>query len=487
MSVINNHNKEMLKASLLLYAVTDRAWCGKKTLKEQVAEAIEGGITFLQIREKDLSDEEFLQEAIEIGQLAREHNIPFVINDNVDIAIKSGADGVHVGQKDMKAKDVRYLIGADKILGVSVQTVEQALLAEKYGADYLGVGAVFPTGSKNDADDVSYETLKAICEAVDIPVVAIGGISQSNIGKLKGSSISGVAVISAIFGQENIISATQNLKDNAKKMLVCEPEETLNRVLTIAGSDCSGGAGIQADIKTITAHKAYAMSVITALTAQNTTKVSSVYDVSATFVGEQLDSVFMDIFPEAVKIGMVSNKEVINVIANKLIYYNAKNIVVDPVMISTSGSRLIDDDAVLVLKEKLFSIATIITPNIIEAQALSGIQIECKADMLTAAQIISKEYDCNVLCKGGHSIDDADDLLYLKGGKSIWYKSERVDNSNTHGTGCTLSSAIAVNLAKGENIETAVKNAKEYIFGAIKANLNLGKGNGPLNHMYNLK
>ncbi len=200
------------KESLLLYAVTDRTWLNGETLYEQVEKAIKGGVTFVQLREKDLDEESFLSEALEIQKLCKMYNIPFIINDNVEIAKKINADGVHVGQSDMKAGNVRAILGKDKILGVSAQTVEQALLAEKEGADYLGVGAVFPTGSKADADDVSYETLKEICEAVSIPVVAIGGISAGNVLTLKGSGISGIAVISAIFAAEDIESATKNLK-----------------------------------------------------------------------------------------------------------------------------------------------------------------------------------------------------------------------------------------------------------------------------------
>ena len=205
------------KKSLLLYAVTDRSWLNGTTLYKQVEEAIKGGVTFVQLREKKLDKESFLNEASEIQKLCRKYNIPFVINDNVEIAKRINADGVHVGQTDMSAVNVRAILGDDKILGVSVQTVEQAVLAQKQGADYLGVGAVFPTGSKADAEDVSYETLKAICEAVNIPVVAIGGISASNVLALKGSGISGIAVISAIFAAENIESATKNLKHLTKK------------------------------------------------------------------------------------------------------------------------------------------------------------------------------------------------------------------------------------------------------------------------------
>ena len=207
------------KKDLILYAVTDRTWLGNMTLYEQVEEAIKGGATFVQLREKELDDETFLKEAFEIKALCRKYNVPFVINDNVEIAKKIDADGVHVGQSDMKAENVRAILGKDKILGVSAQTVEQAILAEKMGADYLGVGAVFPTGSKADAEDVSYETLKAICEAVSIPVVAIGGISTSNVSKLENSGISGIAVISAIFAAEDIQSATNELKEMAEKVV----------------------------------------------------------------------------------------------------------------------------------------------------------------------------------------------------------------------------------------------------------------------------
>lgn len=204
--------KDKLEKSLLLYAVTDRHWLEGRTLEDVVRESLEGGVTFLQLREKDLDDESFFEEAVRLKVLAGEYGVPFVVNDNVDIALRADADGVHVGQNDMEAGDVRALIGPHRILGVSAQTVEQALLAEKRGADYLGVGAVFPTGSKDDADDVSFETLKAICEAVKIPVIAIGGITQKNVPCLAGSGICGIAVISAIYGQKDICKAAASLK-----------------------------------------------------------------------------------------------------------------------------------------------------------------------------------------------------------------------------------------------------------------------------------
>lgn len=205
---------------LLLYAVTDRHWLSEETLYEQVEKALKGGATFIQLREKNLDDESFYKEAVEIQSLCKKYHVPFVINDNVDIAVKINADGVHVGQSDMEALDVRAKLGSDKIIGVSAQTVEQALLAEKHGADYLGVGAVFPTGSKDDADDVSHETLKAICDAVNIPVIAIGGITYDNVRKLSGTGIVGIAVISAIFGAGDIEKATDELKIRTKQALL---------------------------------------------------------------------------------------------------------------------------------------------------------------------------------------------------------------------------------------------------------------------------
>lgn len=256
----------------------------------------------------------------------------------------------------------------------------------------------------------------------------------------------------------------------------------MKKVLTIAGSDCSGGAGIQADLKTMTAHKVYGMSVITALTAQNTTGVFGIMEVTPEFLAKQIDCVFKDIVPEAVKIGMVSNKGIINVIAGKLKEYNAKNIVADPVMVSTSGKALLSEDAVKTLISSLLPMAAIITPNVPEAEVLSGISIRSDKDMEIAAGIIADRTGTAVLVKGGHAINDANDLL-CDGGKLTWFNGNRVDNDNTHGTGCTLSSAIASNMAIGYDIYESVRRAKLYITSAIGYGLNLGHGSGPLNHM----
>ena len=257
----------------------------------------------------------------------------------------------------------------------------------------------------------------------------------------------------------------------------------MKTALTIAGSDSSGGAGIQADIKTMTVNGVYAMSAITALTAQNTTGVQGIFEVTPDFLAQQIDSVFTDIRPDAVKIGMVSSVGLIEVIADKLTAYEAQNIVVDPVMVATSGAKLISDDAIDALKARLLPLATVLTPNIPEAEVLSGMAIRTAEDMVTAARAISETYHCAVLCKGGHQLNDANDLLYRDGGYR-WFNGKRIDNPNTHGTGCTLSSAIASNLAKGLDLDTAVERAKAYISGALAAMLDLGSGSGPMNHAF---
>ena len=257
----------------------------------------------------------------------------------------------------------------------------------------------------------------------------------------------------------------------------------MKTALTIAGSDSCGGAGIQADIKTMTVNGVYAMSAVTALTAQNTTGVTSIMEANPEFLGDQLDAIFTDIFPDAVKIGMVSSKELIRVIAEKLKQYGAEQIVLDPVMVATSGAKLISDDAVEALKSELIPLASVITPNIPEAEVLSGMKITSPEAMEAAAEKIHREFGCAVLMKGGHQQNDANDYLYGDEG-GTWFYGKRIDNPNTHGTGCTLSSAIAANLAKGLCLSEAVDRAKTYLSGALAAMLDLGKGSGPMNHAF---
>ena len=259
----------------------------------------------------------------------------------------------------------------------------------------------------------------------------------------------------------------------------------MKTALTIAGSDCSGGAGIQADIKTMTMNGVYAMSAITALTAQNTTGVRAIQESTPDFLKQQIDAVFEDIFPDSVKIGMVSSSELVCVIAERLKYHKAKNIVVDPVMVATSGSALMKTDAVETLAKELLPIATLVTPNIPEAEVLSELAIETKEDMEKAVKVIGDAHNCAVLLKGGHNINDANDLLYADR-EYYWFEGKRIDNPNTHGTGCTLSSAIASNLAKGFALAESVQRAKEYISSALSAQLDLGQGSGPMMHNFDL-
>ena len=259
----------------------------------------------------------------------------------------------------------------------------------------------------------------------------------------------------------------------------------LKTALSIAGSDSCGGAGIQADIKTMTMNGVYAMSAITALTAQNTTGVSAIQASTPEFLKAQIDAVFEDIRPDAVKIGMIFSSELIRVIAERLDFYQAINVVVDPVMLATSGSKLMRTDAVSALVGELLPRATLVTPNIPEAEVLSGMPVETREDMLSVAKYIGERYGCAVLLKGGHSINDANDLLYSDG-TYRWFYGKRIDNPNTHGTGCTLSSAIASNLAKGYDLAESVKRAKDYISDALAAMLDLGQGSGPMNHAFDL-
>ena len=257
-------------------------------------------------------------------------------------------------------------------------------------------------------------------------------------------------------------------------------------VLTIAGSDSSGGAGIQADIKTMMANGVYAMSAITALTAQNTLGVAGILETAPEFLEQQLDCIFTDIRPDAVKIGMLCGADMIRAAAKKLREYHAVNIVLDPVMVSTSGSRLLSREAVEEMKARMFPLADLVTPNIPEGEVLTGMRIESPEDMEKAAETIACTYGCAVLLKGGHQAGSADDLLY-RDGSFRWYPGRRIANPNNHGTGCTLSSAIASNLAKGFSMEEAVERAKKYISGALEAMLNLGRGNGPMDHGFDLR
>ncbi len=467
-----------------LYLITDSTGFSETAFFNRVEEALKGGVTLLQLREKEKTTQAYIDLAGKVHQITQKYRVPLIIDDRLDVAMAVKAEGVHLGQSDMPVMDARRICGEDMIIGATAKTVEQAQKAYRQGADYLGVGAIYPTTTKVKTVLTSVETLEKICKAVPIPVNAIGGLNRENLDILQGIDIAGICVVSAIMKAESPKDTAEQLKTLCTRLL--KTKRTLPAALTIAGSDSSGGAGIQADLKTMTCNGVYAMSAITALTAQNTLGVTGIFEVTPSFLEKQLDAVFTDIDPNAVKIGMVASGGLIEVIAEKMCLYQANNIVVDPVMVATSGAKLIDENAIAILKSRLLPLATLVTPNIPEAEVLSGLKIQSREEMHKAAETINRLFGCAVLLKGGHHIQDANDLL-LADGVSRWYCEKRIENPNTHGTGCTLSSAVAAYLAKGCALEDAVQRAKTYVTGALAAMLDLGKGSGPLNHMFQHK
>lgn len=465
-------NPDMLK----IYAITDRECLKGKDMKLHVELAVQGGATMIQLREKNVSTEKLAEITAELVPVCHRHGVPLIVNDDWKAAVTGGADGVHVGLEDASVAEIRANTDRNFIIGATAKTVEQAQKAQSEGADYIGVGAVFPSPTKKNAVRITSGDLREICGSVKIPAVAIGGITKENLWELRGCRNRGIAVVSAVFGADNPYTAAKELAETWEKVY------NTHTALTVAGSDSSGGAGIQADIKTMQAHNVYAMSAITALTAQNTTGVSAIHDVPAGFIAQQIDMIFSDIRPDAVKIGMISNPEAAEVIADRLEYWKAGNIVVDPVAAATSGADLSTTEAYEKVKNLLFPLAVLVMPNIPEAELITGIKINGLADMQKAAEIIAEKYGCNVFLKGGHLNDSADDLLYKNNGEYLWFEGRKIDNPNTHGTGCTLSSAVAANLAKGMELDTAVKEAKNYIIKCLGAGFDLGKGSGPLNH-----
>ena len=498
----------MRKLDTRLYFITDSTGYDEETFLGRIEQALRGGVTLIQLREKTRSARELTALAGKVHALTKRYGVPLIIDDRIDVALAVDAEGVHVGQSDIPVDAARRILGDGKIVGATAKTVEQAVEAYRQGADYLGVGAVYPTKTKTDTYVITPDTIRAIAEAVPIPVNAIGGLTSENLGILSGIPISGICVVSAIMNAEDPEKAARELLKKAEELTGetrCRKElsgaeaqrfepdfgglrigqTVMKTALSIAGSDSSGGAGLQADIKTMTMNGVYAMTAVTALTAQNTTGVRAIEEVSPGFLSQQIDAVFEDIRPDAVKIGMVASAELIHVIAERLRYYDAKHVVVDPVMVATSGSSLLRNDAVDAMMKELFPLATVITPNIPEAEVLSGLKIEGTDDMMKAAEQIGRNCGCAVLLKGGHSINDANDLLYADG-RFQWFYGKRIDNPNTHGTGCTLSSAIASNLAKGFSLADSVQRAKDYISGALSAGLNLGRGSGPMKHNFDL-
>ena len=522
-----------------------------RPVTDVVAAALRGGATFVQLRAKHADARELTDMARAIANVidsaGKADTVAFVIDDRTDVAwqcrhLGIKVDGVHIGQDDMMPEQTRAMLGPDAIIGLSAETLQHIATANALPdgvIDYIGAGPLHYTATKPEAAAVEADGTKhalgiagaqSLCDASRYPVVVGGGVHTDDIPALARTTAAGWFVVSAIAAADDPESATRQLisawtavrgeqrhgyaaagiaAPTASSSIPFLPHwrtkqpHGLPPVLTVAGSDSSGGAGIQADLKTMMANGVFGMSAITSLTAQNTTGVRDVQNAEPRVLAEQIDAVFEDIPPMAVKIGMVSSADLIETIAERLSAHQARNIVLDPVMVATSGAKLIDDDAVAALTSKLFPLATVITPNMPETEALleqalqehssadddpaarllsAGIRTE--ADMETAARTLAEHFGCAVLVKGGHGVKDANDVLVEPDGTATWFTSPRIDNPNTHGTGCTLSSAIASHLALGETLPQAVRSAKDYLTGALAEQLDLGHGSGPMDHAW---
>ena len=485
---------------LSLYLVTDRPLSGGRDMAWIVREAAAGGVTMVQLREKECSTAEFIALARELKRALSPLGIPLIINDRVDVALAVDADGVHIGQSDMPYSVARQLLGPDKIIGLSVETMEEVISANALDVDYIGISPVYATPTKTDTlAPFGLEGIEEVMRLSRHRCVAIGGMNRNTIGEVIARGVEGVAVVSAIVAADSPREASEELAAIIRRNRISNTRIIQNsefriqnypRVLTIAGSDSGGGAGIQADIKSISANGCFAASAITAITAQNTLGVNAVEGLSIDIIEGQIDAVLSDIGADSIKIGMLHSAEVVQCVAHMLRKYNIKDVVLDPVMVSTSGHKLIEDSAIEVLKAELMPMARVITPNIPEAEILLGEAINKQSDLPAAARRLAEKYGVSVLLKAGHLVnDELIDIFYNHETEEVVELSaRRVDTRNTHGTGCTLSSAFAAQLAKGLSLTEAARTAKHYINQAIihGAHQEIGHGHGPVAHFYKL-
>lgn len=458
-----------------VYLITDQ----QDNLLERVARALRGGVATLQYRAKDKPYEFCLEEGNRLKQLCSRLGSLFIVNDDLKLAHDLDADGVHLGQDDGSPQQARELLGPNKIIGVSTHNLEEALKAEADGADYLGFGAMYPTDSKSITHMPGTSGLAAIRDRVKLPIVAIGGISPANACRVIEAGADAVAVISSVLSAPRPEVAATELRLLFNR-LAPYPR---GAVLTIAGSDSGGGAGIQADLKTITLLGSYGASAITALTAQNTKGVKSIHGIPPSFVRDQIDTVLTDLPIDLIKTGMLHTPAIISLLADYLTeqthYYP---VVIDPVMVAKGGASLLELDAVSIFQDTLLPHAYLLTPNIPEAERLINCRINSETSMEQAARQLHSMGAANVLIKGGHmSGGDAVDMLF--DGQTVHrFSSERFFTSATHGTGCSFASAIAAYLAQGEPLKEAARLAKNFITTAIRLARPMGKGHGPINH-----
>lgn len=442
----------------------------------------------VQLREKDCPTGEFITLARELKMVLQPLGIPLIINDRVDVALAIDADGVHIGQSDMPYEVARALLGKNKIIGLSVETMNEVIATNALDVDYIGISPVYATPTKTDTlQPFGLEGIEEVMRISRHRCVAIGGMNRDTIGEVIRRGVEGVAVVSAIVSADSPREASKEL---AK--IIHEGKSTLNshppKVLTIAGSDSGGGAGIQADIKSISANGCFATSAITAITAQNTLGVNAVEGLSIDIIEGQIEAVLSDIGTDSIKIGMLHSAEVVRCVARMLRKYEVRDVVLDPVMVSTSGHKLIEDDAIALMQTELIPLTRVITPNIPEAEILLGKAIKGQEELPIVAHQLSDKYEVSVLLKAGHLVnDELIDIFYNREtGETIELSALRIETPNTHGTGCTLSSAIAAHIAKGLPLTEAVRAAKEYINAAIVhgASYRIGHGHGPVCHFY---
>lgn len=462
-----------------LYYITDADDQGHYL--ETVQAALQGGARIIQFRDKRLDTSRSAAALRSLLPLCREAGALLLVNDDPALALATGADGVHLGQQDGSVSAARELLGPDKLIGISTRTLEQALTAAAQGVDYLAVGSMYPTASKADAVQVGIETLRSVRARTDLPLVAIGGITRDLAAAVLDAGADSLAVISAIRNDSQPCLAARELA------LLFNRRQPYphGRVLTVAGSDSGGGAGIQADLKTITLLGGYGSSAITALTAQNTLGVSAIHPCPREFVAAQIEAVLSDIGAEVIKTGMLFSGEIVAAVGRAVQRYGLLA-VVDPVMLAKGGASLLQHQAVETLRSELLPHCYLLTPNLPEAAALCGFSIATEADMQRAAQTLHNLGARNVLIKGGHLPGEAVDIL-LSGGALHRFPAPRTATGNTHGTGCSYSAAIATLLAQGRPLPEAVATAKTFISEAIRTARQLGQGHGPVNHWQGAK
>ncbi len=451
----------------MIHYVTDRQR-HPYTFWSVLEKALQSGIDVVQLREKNLSSAEFIAIARQVKKIVEKYRVPLLINDSVAVALAVDADGLHIGQQDIPAARAREILGPDKWIGLSISSVAELRLADVASVDYLGVGPVFETQTKSTTvQPLGLNELSRIKQLTTKPIIAIGGINFEDVSQVRQTGVDGVALSSAI-----------------RRRYETDHQPV---VLSIAGSDSGAGAGIQADLKAISAHHAYAITAITALTAQNTQGVQAIVPVSAECVEAQIMSLGDDFDIKALKIGMLPSSAIIEVVARKINDYALSNIVLAPVMIATSGDLLTDRFSIEFLKEQLFSQASLITPNLFEAEYLLQCRLDTPKAIEVAAASLADYYECAVLIKGGHSKNthECSDYFYSDSDQA-WFTAPRVNTSNHHGTGCSLSAAIAAYLAWGFPLLESIRLAKHYVNQALKYAQHdcLGKGSGPIRHFY---